>query len=187
MVLVQLFLVSVAFNIFQSLFKNGAIASLLMIVGIVISLILAPMQTKTFLDSARGTKTTLAQVFEVGKKQAFNMLLLSLMTAIAIIVGLILLVIPGIIVAIKLWLAPYYLIDKGLSPTEAMKASWAATKGNTGKVWGIIGVGIVFALACLILVGIYFLIMYSAATAILYVYLADKGKVAAPATATPAA
>jgi hypothetical protein len=47
---------------------------------------------------------------------------------IAFYIGLFLLIIPGIIVAIKLQFYPYFIADKNMGPIAALKASWAATK-----------------------------------------------------------
>ena len=43
--------------------------------------------------------------------------------------GFLLLIIPGIIWAIGFQLAPYFVVDKGMDPLEALKKSWAATRG----------------------------------------------------------
>jgi hypothetical protein len=98
-------------------------------------------------------------------------LLLSILTVVILFLSLLLLVIPFFFVAPRISLAMYYLLDKDMGVVDSLKASWQATHGNVGKVWGIIGVTIVFALLIIVLVGIYFLIMYLAASAVLYAYL----------------
>jgi uncharacterized membrane protein len=47
---------------------------------------------------------------------------------IAIGVGCLLLIVPGVIIGIKLQLFPYFIVDKNMGPIEALKASWEATK-----------------------------------------------------------
>jgi uncharacterized membrane protein len=57
--------------------------------------------------------------------------------------GLILLIIPGIIWAIKFSLCFYFVIDKGLGPIEALKASSRTTMGIK---WQLFGFGILCGL-----------------------------------------
>jgi hypothetical protein len=57
--------------------------------------------------------------------------------------GLILLIVPGIIWAVKFSLCYYFVIDKGLGPIEALKASSRATMGVK---WRLFGFGILCAL-----------------------------------------
>jgi hypothetical protein len=75
----------------------------------------------------------------------------------------------------------FYVVDKGMGPIEAIKASWADSKGYSAKVWGAIAVSILFAVLCLLIVGIYLLFMYQTVFALLYLYIGGK-KVVAPTT-----
>ena len=60
-----------------------------------------------------------------------------------VLAGLILLVIPGIIWAIKFSLCFYFVIDKGLDPIEALKAS---SRTTMGVKWQLLGFGILCGL-----------------------------------------
>lgn len=51
-----------------------------------------------------------------------------------IIGGLILLIIPGIIFAVRLKFAGYLVIDKKMNPFEAIKESWKITKGSAWNI-----------------------------------------------------
>lgn len=53
-----------------------------------------------------------------------------ILVGIAVIIGLILLIIPGIIVALALMFTSYLIIDKGRGPIAAIKESWHLTKGH---------------------------------------------------------
>jgi uncharacterized membrane protein len=59
---------------------------------------------------------------------------------------LILLVIPGLIMIRRYFLAPYVMLDKKVGIREAMDQSAELSKINTGSVWGIIGVSFLIAL-----------------------------------------
>jgi uncharacterized membrane protein len=102
------------------------------------------------------------------------MFLLQVLVGLTVLGGFILLIVPGIYFALKLSFASYYLVDKNCSVMEAYKASWDATKGNLGKIWGLVGVNILFAILCVVLIGIYFTVMYSAAFAALYEYINEQ-------------
>ncbi len=58
---------------------------------------------------------------------------------IAILVGYILLLVPGVIAMIAFFFAPYFVIDKGMGPIEAMKASARITKGNRLRLLALFG------------------------------------------------
>lgn len=52
-----------------------------------------------------------------------------------VIIGLILLIVPGIIAAMGLMFSSYLIVDKGRGPVEAFKASWAMTKGHKWELF----------------------------------------------------
>lgn len=87
-------------------------------------------------------------------------------------------IIPGLFIVPRVVLAPYFLVDKKLNAVDAYKASWHATKGHVGKVYGIVGVTILMVLPVITVIGIiatiYLLIMYSAAFAILYQFISKN-------------
>jgi hypothetical protein len=67
------------------------------------------------------------------------------LTAIPILVGLCLLIVPGILLS-ALWMYSFpLLIERNMSPTEAMSASWRIVLRN-GLGWNLLLAGIVFAL-----------------------------------------
>lgn len=59
----------------------------------------------------------------------FKMLFGRILYGLIVILGLILLIIPGIILSIKFYFFEYFIVDKGLGPIEALKRSWRLTKG----------------------------------------------------------
>lgn len=65
----------------------------------------------------------------------FRVLGLFVLYGIIVSLGLILLIIPGIYLAIKLQLGLYYVIDKNISITEAFRRSYAATTGNFWRIF----------------------------------------------------
>jgi uncharacterized membrane protein len=101
----------------------------------------------------------------------------SLVTGLAVTAGFLLLIVPGIIIALRLSYVGYALVDKNLGPIEAVKRSWEITKGNTWNLFlfmlTMIGVNLLGAL--LLLVGLFVTIPLSMlATAYVYRELAAK-------------
>jgi hypothetical protein len=143
----------------------GQIASYVVGIWIAVALIVV------YLASARHKKISLDAALRIEPSLAVNYFLLWLLTTLLAILSFVLFIIPSFFVVPRLVLAPYYLIDKKLGPLDALKASWRESKGNVGKIWGIFGATLVFAILILVLVGIYFLIMYSAVYAILYLHI----------------
>lgn len=109
---------------------------------------------------------------------------LTLLRGLIIIGSALLFIIPVFFVAPRLLLAEYFMFDAKKTPVEAIKASWEATRGHIGKVWGIIGASFVFALIALTIIGIpvaiYLSLMYAAAFALLYFYLQKQPSPEAP-------
>lgn len=127
--------------------------------------------TIVVLAGVRSKKVALGDSLKKAWAVYLNYLILTVLTVLALVASFLLLVVPFFFVLPRLLLAPYYLIDKELGPVESFKASWNNTKGHSAKAWGIIGATLLMALSILVLIGIYFVIMYSAALAILYVFI----------------
>lgn len=148
--------------------------------------------TLTFIAGVRGQELSIGDALTKGVNVWLKIIGLNILVGLSLIVSLLLLIVPFFFVLPRLSLANYFLVDQNLGVMDAYKASWAATDGNAGKVWGIIGANIAMALLAITIIGIpfaiYFLIMYSAATAVLYEFLNKKqpAKAAAPAPATAA-
>lgn len=103
---------------------------------------------------------------------------LTVLSGIIIILSVLALIVPFFFILPRIILAPYYLIDRELGPVEAIKASWNATKGHAGKVWGILGATIVMILPAFTIIGIpvalYLVFAYLAAVPLLYRFISQQ-------------
>ncbi|MBI2396082.1 MAG: hypothetical protein HYV09_41345 [Deltaproteobacteria bacterium] len=138
--------------------------------------------TKMFITAARGGAPEFAQLFSGGPR-FLAMLGGMLLHSILVILGFALLVVPGVILALGLTLYPYYIVERGLGPVEALKASWDATMGHKGKLFVLglysLGVALVGLLACC--VGMLpAMAVISVAQAVVYVRLTGTDGAAAP-------
>src|ERR1017187_7257823 len=71
----------------------------------------------------------------------------TILFAAMLIIGFILLIVPGFIVLRRYILTSYYIVDKDLPIGQAMKLSAAQTKPVHGYLWGTLGVYLVLSLA----------------------------------------
>jgi hypothetical protein len=70
------------------------------------------------------------------------------------VAGFVLFIVPGLMALTAFFFAPYFVVDKGLSPVEALKASARITKGNRLRILALIA-----AVALVSLLGVVALII----------------------------
>ncbi len=63
----------------------------------------------------------------------------SILVGIIVVIGFILLIVPGIIWALRYMFAPYLVMDRKLKPFEALKESARITNGHKWQLLGLIG------------------------------------------------
>lgn len=83
----------------------------------------------------------------------WNFVGMGILREIAVVIGLILLIVPGVIVSLMFSLAGYLTIEQGLRPIEALKESMRLTNGHKGTLFLLvlmtIGLGII-GVVCLL-------------------------------------
>jgi hypothetical protein len=126
--------------------------------------------TAAYLAGGHGEKLDGWEALKRGGQVYLPGLLNSVLVGLISVASILLFIIPAFFVIPRLSFALYYVVDKQLGPIEAIKASWENTRGNVGKIYGIFGASLVFAILCLLIIGIYFIFMYQAAMAVLYLY-----------------
>lgn len=75
--------------------------------------------------------------FDLTWEQFLDYLLVSLLLFLITLGGLLLLIVPGVIFALKYQFAPFLVIDKKLSPLAAIKKSGSITKGFLWPLFGL--------------------------------------------------
>lgn len=77
-----------------------------------------------------------------------------ILTGIIVIIGLVLLIVPGVIAALSLVFATYLIIDRNMKPIDAMKESVRMTKGHRWELFvlalALLGLNILGALAVMV-------------------------------------
>lgn len=131
--------------------------------------------TYLWLAGTKGESLSFGQTISYCLKSFGRMLATLFLSGLLAVVSFLALIVPFFFVYPRLVLAPYFLLDKNMGPIEAIKASWAQTKGHLSKLYGIYGAALLMGLLAITIIGIpfaiYFTIMYSAASAVLYRYI----------------
>ena len=143
-------------------------------IGIVYSiLIAAPVGYGVwyaYLKGARGEKPEVKDVFAAFKNY-WNAILAYILTAAIVLIGFVLLIVPGIIFACKLAFVPFLIVEQKMEVIEAVKTSWQMTNGHAFTVFLIYLLAIPITIAGLICLGVGVIVSsmwISLATASLY-------------------
>jgi hypothetical protein len=136
-----------------------------------------------FLRAVRGQRPEVADLFVPFQRGWINAVIANLIVTVIVAIGFILLIIPGIFLAVKLCLVPFIVVDEGLGPFQAIEASWKRTSGYWWTLFlaGLLGIIVVIVGLILLIVG--------SIPAIMLVYLAfaslfDAISARSPATLT---
>ncbi len=123
------------------------------LIGIIVQTFFQVGWMKMWLDTARGRTPNFADAFG-GLKRFMPMLGVVALSTLAILSGTLLLIVPGVILGIGFMFAGWFVVDKNMGAIEAMKASWNATAGQRGKLFGfgiaLMGVVMLGYFACCI-------------------------------------
>lgn len=113
------------------------------VVGAVMMLVflLSPIFTARYLrmvmTAVRGGTPAIGDLFK-GEMRYGSMLALVVLHALVVGLGYMLLIVPGVILAIGLQFSAFFVVDRGMGAVEAMKASWELTKGRKGQVFVVV-------------------------------------------------
>jgi uncharacterized membrane protein len=122
--------VFIILSFIQSLVNEKSLLSLILyIINIVVQIIISMGLVKISLKFCDNEKPKISDLFS-SYPLFFKFLIGSIIYGLIVIGGLILLIIPGIIWSIQFQFFAYLILDKGISPIEALKKSSKITKGT---------------------------------------------------------
>ena len=104
-----------------------------------------------WLRAVRGEQPRVDDLFVPFQRNWISAVLAGLLFELVIIVGFILLIIPGIFLAVRLSFVPFLVVDEGLGPVQALTESFARTSGYGWTILGAFLLGIVVVIVGLIL------------------------------------
>ena len=121
--------------------------SLLWLIFVLVAGTIASVMTQAAqLDAIEHKPLDFQDLWKVVKELGLRMLGLYLVMGVLIGIGLLLLIVPGLILARRYFLAPYVMLEKKCSIREALDGSAALTGKNPGSIWGIFGVMFIISL-----------------------------------------
>lgn len=122
--------------------EDSGAAGIINLLGTILSLIVSMGWIYVMIELIRGNQPKLEDLFAKANviiKYIFGSILYGLI----VVVGLILLIIPGIIWAIKFMFTPYLIVDKEVGPMEALRMS---SKMTNGLKWELLGLAVVLGI-----------------------------------------
>lgn len=169
----------------EHVFHHRGQLLLIKIIAILVSATFELGLAKIYLRYRDGEKPIFENLFD-GLARAYVWVGSGIIAFVAIAMGMVLLIVPGIIMMLRLSLVPYVLVDERTGPIEAIQRSWDITRGHTMSLLAlfITLIGLNILGLCCLLVG-YFVTMPISGLAVANVYRQLKPKtiaVAAPAT-----
>ncbi len=156
------------------------------LLALIAALVFAPAMVQTQIASVKGQKVEFGEAFNKAKPYVLRFIGLGLLAGLAIIVGLLLFVIPGLLAIFFFSYAGYVLVDKNVGVVDSLKASYELAK----EYWKVTA-GLFIVNAAISAVG-YFPVIGGLASLVLtiayfclgaMVYLAIAGKKTAVAEA----
>ena len=88
-----------------------------------------------FLKAMRDEEADLKLLFDGFKTKYLNIVLANLIIFALVLIGFMMLIIPGIIVACRLVFVPLLVMDKNLDPMKAVEKSWELTRGHGWEIF----------------------------------------------------
>jgi len=109
-----------------------------------------------FLKAVRSEQFEVKDIFSAFESvdRYLNVVLAELLKSAIILIGIVMLIVPGIIFACKLAFVKYLVLDKKMDPVGAVKESWNMTTGYAGKIFLMGLLAIPIGLAGLICFGV---------------------------------
>ncbi len=124
-----------------------------------------------FLKVVRREKIEIKDMFSVFERNYWNAVIAGLVKTLIIVLGFFMLIVPGIIFACRLAFVNYLIIDEKMEALEALKASWAMTKGHGWTIFGMALLAFLIVIAGLLVLffGVFISVMWiTASFAVLY-------------------
>jgi uncharacterized membrane protein len=129
------------------------IAGIFSLINFVLGVMIGLGFIKSCLKLMDGAEAGLSD-FIPTSKQFWTFVSASIVCVIAVGIGLILFIIPGIILGIAFRFYPFFIVDKNMGPIESIKASYAATKGSWLDIFLLLVIDVLIVFVGAVLLGI---------------------------------
>lgn len=122
--------------------QQSGMAGLWSIVYMIVQFIVSMGVIKAYLDITRGKKVSM-ETFTSVAPLTLKFITAQILMMLIVLGGFLLLIVPGIYFSLKYMFTPYLVVDKGMGPIEALKASGEMTKGVKWDMVGFIAATVV--------------------------------------------
>jgi len=132
-----------------------------------------------FLRAARGETPEVGDLFAAFRGDYWQAVFAAILVGALISIGMVLLVVPGVIVAVRLAWVPYLVLDERLEAVAAIRASWERTRGHgmTIFVIGLLAIPLLLVGLLLLGVGVILSLMWiQMAAAVYYAAVTGRGR-----------
>lgn len=99
-----------------------------------------PAMTYAQIRSAQEQKVELSEALAAGRSYFWRLWGVRISSEFLIVVGFILLIVPGVFMMRRYLLAPYFVIEENLGVFDAMRRSAAISREYSSATWGVVGV-----------------------------------------------
>ncbi|HEY8514763.1 MAG TPA: hypothetical protein VIS07_04515 [Candidatus Binatia bacterium] len=104
-----------------------------------------------FLRAVRGESPEVGDLLVPFQRCYVQAVLASLLVSVLVGIGTVLLIVPGVIAAVRLAWVPYLVVDEGYDAVGAIRESWERTRGHGWTIFGIFLIAIPLVLIGLLL------------------------------------
>lgn len=122
-------------SILGGLSQEKAWAFIMFLVNVAYQTVIMIATVRLVLLAVDGKQIVYRDLFKIDPMHALYVFGTMLLLAIVVGIGFIVLIIPGIILALMFALSIYVAVEKNMNPIDAMKASKALTDGNKGNIF----------------------------------------------------
>lgn len=115
-----------------------------------------------FLKAVRSERVEIRDMFSIFQRNYWNAVIANIVVGVIIVLGMFMLIIPGIIFACRLVFVPYLVVDKEMDVMEALRVSWNMTRGYGMQIFlmGLMAFFIAIGGLLCFIVGIFISIMW---------------------------
>jgi uncharacterized membrane protein len=115
-------------------FESGGAQFLIQIISALVTATLELGLARIYLRYRDGEKPIFENLFD-GVHRCHIYVAAMLIMGVAVVMGLVLLIVPGIIMMLRLWFVGFVLVDEKVGPLEAIQRSWDITRGYTRNLF----------------------------------------------------
>lgn len=125
--------------------------AVLMLLGLVLTFVLTIVILRTMDHETAELDAIPAGVTDTLAKTTVFLVVAGIIQGIAVAIGLVLLIVPGLFALVSLYFAQVYIAVEGEGPIEALSSSWSLSKGSRFSIFGLVLVlAVIGALSALV-------------------------------------